>query len=235
MTKKAVLEENGEAIARPTTSVQIAPLDMRIVTFNCVGTAHIAVNRVSQKVREDITAAQAEGGTSKSRKKRDPKNFEALCTAAAYRSSEGWYGIHAASIRCAMISACRTVGYKMTLAKLGIFTKADGYDAEDNTPLIRIWGVDKDAAVPHMWIAPVRNASGVFDLRPRPRWHPGEWSLRPSIRYDAGLFTLQDVTNLMQRVGAQVGLAEGRPDSKNSAGLEYGLFDLRMEAQKKAA
>jgi hypothetical protein len=39
-------------------------------------------------------------------------------------------------------------------------------------------------------------------------------------------FTHQDVANLMTRVGLQVGLGEGRPDSKNSAGMGWGLFQI---------
>jgi hypothetical protein len=35
-----------------------------------------------------------------------------------------------------------------------------------------------------------------------------------------------DVTNLMQRVGQQVGIGEGRNDSKMSAGMGWGCFTL---------
>jgi hypothetical protein len=34
------------------------------------------------------------------------------------------------------------------------------------------------------------------------------------------------VTNLMQRVGLQVGIGEGRPDSRESAGLGWGTFAI---------
>jgi hypothetical protein len=46
------------------------------------------------------------------------------------------------------------------------------------------------------------------------------------IRYDAGMFTSDAMVNLISRVGLQVGIGEGRPDSKNSAGLGYGLFEI---------
>jgi hypothetical protein len=39
-------------------------------------------------------------------------------------------------------------------------------------------------------------------------------------------FTPEDVANLMARVGMQVGIGEGRPDSKNSAGMGWGLFKI---------
>lgn len=42
-----------------------------------------------------------------------------------------------------------------------------------------------------------------------------------------------DVANLMNRVGAQVGIGEGRPDSKNSAGMGWGLFSIETKTQEK--
>ena len=120
-----------------------------------------------------------------------------------------------------MISACKLCSYKMTVGKVALFVEADGYDRDDGTPLIQIHGPE-----PEMWVSPARNATGVIDLRSRPRWSPGEWELRPRVRFDADLFTHTDVTNLVMRVGAQIGLCEGRPDSKNSAGIGYGLFEV---------
>jgi len=34
------------------------------------------------------------------------------------------------------------------------------------------------------------------------------------------------LTNLLARAGLQVGIGEGRPDSKNSAGMGWGLFQI---------
>jgi hypothetical protein len=53
-----------------------------------------------------------------------------------------------------------------------------------------------------------------------------EWSAVVQVSYDADQFTLEDVTNLMSRVGLQVGIGEGRPDSRESAGLGWGTFEL---------
>ena len=63
---------------------------------------------------------------------------------ARYISKQGWDGFHAASIRNAMIDACRLVNFKMTLAKLSLFVIADGVDeAEPQIPSLSIFtGVD---------------------------------------------------------------------------------------------
>lgn len=56
-----------------------------------------------------------------------------------------------------------------------------------------------------------------------------EWAADVRIRYDADQFSLTDVSNLISRVGSQVGVGEGRPDSKNSAGMGWGTFRLANE------
>lgn len=164
-------------------------------------------------------ATQMAGSTAKSRKNREAKDFEELCKGARHISTEGWDGIHAASFRNAAISACRAAGFVMTKAKLAIFVEPDGFDADDMTPLVRI-----TKGEPKMVVSPCRNQSGVIDLRPRPTYFPWEANLR--IKYDAGILTAEDVANLMARVGMQVGIGEGRPDSKQSAGVGNGLFNL---------
>jgi hypothetical protein len=117
-----------------------------------------------------------------------------------------------------MISACRLVGFKMTLAKLSVFVEADGWDQQDGIPLVRVYGKSET------FTAHTRNATGVVDVRSRPMYR--EWAVKLRVRFDADQFTAQDVYNLIARVGGQVGLCEGRPDSKSSAGCGFGTFEV---------
>ena len=119
-----------------------------------------------------------------------------------------------------MISACRTVGFQMTKSKLGVFIEPDGFDATDASPLVRILKGE-----PEYSELPVRNATGVVDLRARPMWQPG-WEADIRIRFDGDMFSVEDVANLLLRVGCQVGIGEGRPDSPKSCGMGWGLFDI---------
>lgn len=96
---------------------------------------------------------------------------------AVHISQEGWHGIPAGAFRQALLSACRLVGFKMTLANLGVFVRADGFDA-DGTPLVRIEGT--------------------------PDWR--EWSATIVVRYEADQFTLNDVYNLFWMAGNHVGI-----------------------------
>lgn len=183
------------------------------------GTAPLVINKFSAKARAIMMATQEAGSTAKSRKQREAKDFMALGNDARHISEQGWDGIHAAAFRNAAISACRAAGFVMTKAKLAIFIEPDGFDADDRTPLVRI-----TEGAPEIIVSPCRNETGVIDLRPRPTYQP--WAAVLTISHDADILTQEDVSNLIARVGMQVGIGEGRPDSKKSAGQGYGLFRI---------
>lgn len=161
-----------------------------------------------------------EGSTAKSKKQRTKRDFDEDFRQSLHVSQEGWYGIPAPAFRKGMISACRLVSAKMTLAKLSIFVLHDGIDEQDKSPLVKIVGTPKPLT------SRVRNATGVPDLRVRAIFD--EWSTSLTIRWDADQFTLADIVNLMMRVGEQVGIGEGRPEAPatNSAGMGWGTFKI---------
>lgn len=204
----------------------IAAPNFQTGIFRIRGTAPYVQNRFSQKAQDQMHETQAAGSTSRKGKKRDPKDFDAVYKGAQHISTEGWHGIPAPAFRNAMISACRTVGFQMTKAKLAVFIEPDGFDHIDSTPLVKI-----TKGEPHLHETVGRNATGVVDLRVRPMWDPG-WEAEVRIRFDADMFTLADVANLMVRVGLQVGVGEGRADSRQSAGQGWGHFDLVAKAEE---
>lgn len=207
----------------PTTnekrSVVIEPPKFEMADIKIFGTAPYVQNKFSQKARDQMKAKHEAGSRSKKGAAREGKDFQASYEAAKHISRQGWIGIPAPSFRNAMISACRIVGFKMTLAKLSVFVEADGYDADDGTPLVKI------AGKPRIHESLVRNATGVADIRWRPMWE--EWSAVVRVRWDATQFSAQDVVNLLARAGSQVGIGEGRPDSKASNGMGWGMFEVR--------
>lgn len=207
------------ATTKAVAVATITPPDFRRLEINIQGTAPLVINRFSAKAMEIMRQIQEAGSTAKSRKQREAKDFEALYEGAKHISDEGWEGIHAAAFRNAAISACRACGFKMTHAKLAFMVLQDGFDRVDGAPLVRLTSGEAEP-----WVAPTRNATGVVDLRCRPLYR--EWSATLRIRYDAGMLTSDDVVNLIARVGLQVGIGEGRPDSKMSAGLGFGLFEI---------
>lgn len=187
-----------------------------ITDFYIEGIAPLVVERFSKKA--ELMAKMAEGSSAKNKKNRTARDYEKEAEEARYRAPDGWEGMNAAAFRAAMISACRLVGFKMTLAKLSAFIEADGFDNNDGIPLVRIFGTSTT------YTAHTRNATGVVDVRSRPMYR--DWAAKLRVRYDTDQFKLNDVLNLVSRVGLQVGIGAGRPDSKASAGCGFGLFQI---------
>jgi hypothetical protein len=194
-----------------------------------IGGELLVVHRFSTKLKNEMRAKMEAGPVARGRKIHPAKDIMAAFNEARYISPEGWDGFHAAAIRNAMISACRLVpGLPMTKGKLSFFCVADGYDAaEPQIPLVRLYGT----AVKQE--DPARVETGQAYVTIRAAYH--DWRAKVRIRWDQDMHTLQDVSNLLSRAGMQVGICEGRPDSPNSNGMGWGLFELNAEAVEKAA
>ena len=204
--------------------VTIKAPNMAEAQFRIVGTAPLVIRRFDEKVRQEFADKIIHGSTPAGKKKHAPRQIEDIYEAAKYygeTDGERWEGFNASAIRNAMISACRLVNFKMTLAKLSVFVIEDGRDLKDPLiALVRIYGASRISEA-------VGRTSGMSQapmLTIRPMYYPWESMLR--IRYDADQFKLADIANLLARVGAQVGIGEGRPDSHSSAGMGWGLFDI---------
>ena len=210
--------EKPEAPKKAPSAISAPKFAILTVPLKQMPGSPLVIHAFSAKARAIMREAQEMGSVGRKRRPKDPKDFDAVYQGARHLSREGWDGATCATFRNSMISACRLVGFKMTLGKLSVFVEADGNSAADGTPLVRIYGE------PVAFEAPVRNASGVADIRVRPRWD--EWTAKLRVRYDREQFSDEDVINLLVRAGAQCGIGEGRPDSSNSFGQGWGLFEI---------
>jgi hypothetical protein len=200
----------------------IRPLQEIELHFRLRGESPYMQCRFSQKAINKIMETHRQGQQARSKRTREARNFDEDYRQAMHLLEDGSSGIPCSAFRNALISTCRVVGFKMTIAKLSIFIQRDGLDIVDGTPLVRIEGE------PERSVLPVRNATGVIDLRARPLWR--EWAVNLRVRCDAEQFSAQDVLNLLVRAGRQVGIGEGRPDSRDSNGIEYGLFSVEAHS-----
>lgn len=201
-------------------TVSIKPPNFGRATFTIEGIAPLVIHRFSAKTKNQMKQKMETGKAASSKKNREAKNTDDIYEESRYISTDGWDGFHAGAIRNALISACRLVGFKMTLAKMSIFVEADGWDKEEpQIPLIRIYGKSQKQED----IARVETGQPYVTVRAA--FH--QWSAKIKIRWDGDQFTTEDVANLLSRVGLQVGIGEGRPDSKNSAGMGWGLFEVK--------
>jgi len=222
MPTKTIPVEDHSYSGEPTRDVVITAPNLKTAIFTITGIAPLMIHRFSKKAEMMATMAEAKPAGSRRRTK-SARDYEKEASDACYKDgADGWHGLNAAAFRNAMISACRLVGFKMTLAKLSIFIEPEGFDAVDFIPLVRI-----DAPKYRVSTLHARNATGVIDIRSRPLWD--KWKATLKVTWDADQFTITDVTNLLARAGLQVGVGEGRPDSKQSAGMGFGLFTLKLE------
>lgn len=221
-TKAAKASTQTGANGGSSEQVSIPAPSIGVAAFLIRGTTPFVQHKFSEKAKLQMAQTQQAGSQARKGKIRVARDFDADYEAAMYRMPDGTNGIPCAAFRAGMISACRLVGFTMTRAKLSLFVEADGYDGTNG--LVRF-----SSGAPHpTGPMPARNDNGSVDLRNRPMWDPG-WEAIVRIRYDRSQFSLTDVAHLLARVGMQVGVGEGRPDSKNSAGMGWGLFELVKE------
>lgn len=204
--------------AETTSEVVIKPLKIHYMKVQIEGTAPYLQNRWTDSAVGKLRSKMAEGTKSaQKRKSKEARKFDGEYMEAMHVSTQGWAGIPTAAFRGALISACKLVGFAMTQAKLAIDIIPDGYDAH-GYGLVRIYGEPENSEML------VSNATGVPDIRCRPIWK--SWGVTLGVSYDADIFSVIDISNLINRAGAQVGIGAGRPDSKRSIGLGYGKFAL---------
>ncbi len=220
-------DDKSDVVIADRLGVTITAPNFKTVEILIKGTAPYVQNAFSKKAREMMREKQAAGSTAAKGKKREAKDFDAAYREAQHRSTQGWPGIPAAAIKNALVDSCVVVGYHKTKAKKAIFVEADGFDAVEGTPLLRLYNVGKSKklsnAVPRHVEHMVKLPNGVADIRVRAMFD--NWQSKIRIRFDADMFTPADIANLMMRAGMQVGIGEGRADSPSGCGMGWGHFE----------
>lgn len=211
-------EEQDLLAALGAGRVVITPVDQAFIKLRVEGTAPYLQLKFSEKSKAKMRETHEAGEKAKGRKRKEPRDFDADYQNALHRFADGGYGIPAAAFKAAMVSAAKLCGLPMTRAKLLVHVVADGLDVESADPLVRIEGK------PECHIGHVRNATGVVDLRARGIWR--QWACEVNVSYDHSSIDPIDVYNLLYRAGVQVGVGEGRPDSKKSCGMGMGTFKV---------
>jgi hypothetical protein len=209
------------AATKETVQFTITAPNFKILQTTLVGTAPYISNSFADEA-DNMAADQALGEKAKTgRAKKPPKDFEKGFRNSLHRSKDGkWYGIPAMAFKQALVRACSVAGIEMTKAKMCLFVLADG-SGDDGAQLVRF-----TKGKPEMVKRPVRNANGGPDIRARGEFDAG-WECVLRVKYDADLFSLENVANLINRAGISVGVGAGRPFSTMSCGIGCGTFEMR--------
>jgi len=201
-----------------TQQASIKAPNLKVLEVKITGDSPLVMHAFSHKTELQLAEKHQAGSTAASKKDRTAKDFQQLFEDSMHKFPDGKPGIPAPAFRAAMIRACDLVNFRMTKAKCSIFVIPDGFDRD--TPLVRF-----TKGEPKLHQSLVRLQGTTPDVRIRAMWDPG-WEAKLRIRIDADQFTAVDVVNLLMRAGQQVGILEGRPFSKGSAGVGWGTFTV---------
>lgn len=208
------------ATSKQPERIEISAGNWTVMTTGVRGTSILVQNKFPAKAKATMLESMAAtSDKKKSKKDRTPRDYDEEFGASTHVSTEGWHGVCAIAFKSAMVDACRFTNVPMTKAKQLMNVIPDGFDAEDGTPLVRIFAND-----PERRQDAVRNDNGSTDIRTRAMFRV--WECKVQIEFDADQIHASSIANLLSRAGRQVGIGEGRPFSKNSCGQGWGTFRL---------
>lgn len=193
-----------------TAPIKLERIVPQRIEIGIQGVTPLICNKFSEKARTQM----AESQQGKKARVREAKNPDELFEGAQYRLPDGSHGFPATGFKAAIVSAGRLFqGVTMTQLRQTVFVHGEGPDQ-----LVRLL-IDEE---PVMREDPVRNASGVADLRYRPMYE--KWGTTLSISFVEGVLSTESILALVDAAGIG-GIGEWRPSGKSSNG-DYGRFAI---------
>lgn len=189
---------------KPTSVIELPPLNIQQVTFTLIGDSPLIVHAWSEKAKRQMLDKQMKKAT----KAKEAKDPEADYKACFYRTETGAYGFPAIGVKAAMISACRFADMKMTAAR-GAFH----IDCE----MLEVIGDPRPRE------DMVRVGMGTADIRYRPEFPV--WRIPVTLKINASVISAEQVANLLNIAGFGVGIGEWRPERNG----QYGRFHVAAE------
>lgn len=219
--------------------VQIPAPDIRQMKVKIVGMpfSSLIFHKWSEKAKREMLEKQMK----KAQKGRETRNPEAEYKASFYYDAENFVAFPALCIKQAMIGAARNVeGLAMTLVRGAVFVVGD---VDGLIPVlvkgkkIKISSTPKkypeDEAPENVYAYDpklgenvqmrqdmVRVGMGSADLRFRGQVK--NWSMDFIVKYNAGVFSAEQVLNLLQIAGFSQGIGEWRPEKSG----DFGTFEI---------
>ena len=206
--------------------VEIKRPQIMEAVLKIVGSQPLVVHKFSEKSKKQILDKQQKKATNKKGQVRDP---EEEWLAALYATGggevesasdlkEGSTGFTARALKSALVNAARFTDFPMTQVRPTVFV----FNAEDEgEEIIPICGV-----TPHSREDTVRLESGVSNLRYRPQYDIG-WYAEVKIKWNANIFSSEQIVNLLLLAGLHAGLCEMRPER----GGQFGMFEVELDGE----
>lgn len=217
LVKRGSMAKRGGDIAVTIPKIEVERVTVPIESLP----PGLLTHRFGEDKRRQM--AEAQQGKVRSRVGRQPKDPEKEFHNSIYfignpNARNKRYGIPAISFKQAMVNGCRVIkALSMAEARQMFFVLG----CEDDREHVEI---DSEFD-PVMREDPVRNASGVADLRYRAFWP--EWTADLHVEFLAGTLTTEQVVNLINVAGWSSGVCEMRPQQK--IGGTFGRFQVALK------
>lgn len=189
-----------------TTAIALPALNIQTIHLALIGDSPLIVHAWSEKAKKAMLDKQMK----RAAKAKEAKDPEADIEACYYRFADGRFGFPTVGLKAAMVSACRFVDAKMTVAR-GAF-HIDG-------ELLEIIGTPRPRE------DMVRVGMGTADIRYRPEFP--DWRMPVAIKFNAAVISAEQVANLLNVAGFGVGIGEWRPERNGS----FGRFHVALEGE----
>lgn len=204
-------------------TIVIPPLNTKVIELVLIGDNSLICHKFSEKAKKQIEDKQqkkAKGGREKRKPEEEFKqSLHVLNGQKDFKKQE--FGFPAGGLKKAMLWVAADIeGVAGTQVKRHLHVLADDGN------LLKIHG-DR----PRMREDWVRIARGTTDMRYRGEFL--NWHLKPKIKYNADIFSPEQVINLINHAGCECGVGEWRPGSPKSPG-DHGIFHVATEEERKA-
>ena len=236
---KDALDANHIKEALETTTITVHPLNLGRMKLTLQGTSPLVVHNFSEASRRHMLEKQMKKDAKKNPDPRCPEEefLQALywidgsppkpqvnkeTGERSYKEGEvikalkkGTFGVPAAGLKNALISACRNTDLTMTMMRQAVFV--NGIEDPD-------WLIIKSPRLPEMdsRICRLSGTARTPQERFRPMWKT--WELEIRCEWDRGLLSEEQLVNLIAISGFFVGLCEGRPERSS---LGWGRFKVQ--------
>lgn len=219
-TKRAAASNGSKPAERKTAekgAVKVKPLQLQRLTLGLKSLSPMMQHKWAEKAKEQMRQKHA-GVKAKNRDVRDP---EAEFRDAAYRFSDGSYGILAKALKAAILSAAhKDMGLPRTVVAKSLRVLGD--PEGDVSPLHPDALIAIDCDEPTNREDYVRVGNNSTDLRYRPyfEW----WTAEVTFIFDSEWLTPEIIVNLIERAGFGFGIGEWRPEKGGDLGC-FGVDD----------
>lgn len=208
-------------------TASIPPIQIVSASITVAGISPLIVNKFSEKAKEQMRSKQ-QGRAMAARERKDPdEHFRQSLYVVPGREdwddgTPGKYYFPGGSFKqcaCAAPRFLKGSGITLTAARGMFFVEKD---PSVEWPSGEMGGPLLDFGSLSMREDPVRNATGVADLRYRGQFD--DWGATVIVSYNERVVNLEQIVNLFSYGGYHVGIGEWRPGS--GSGGEYGRFQV---------